>query len=66
MREAYDEVYQGNKNNIEEATEHYLKEYEQYIYEGPEASITPLAGKHLKYIAMSAKESAAGMDQWCP
>ena len=25
-----------------------------------------LTGKCLRYMAMSAKESAAGMDQWCP
>ena len=41
MREAYDEVYKGNKKNIADATEMYLKEYEKYIYEGPEATITP-------------------------
>ena len=32
VREAYNAVYQGNKKDIEEATEHYLKEYENYIY----------------------------------
>ena len=41
VREAYDEVYKGIKKNIGEATEMYLKEYEKYIYEGPEATIAP-------------------------
>ena len=38
----------------------------KYIYVGPEAKSTRLNGQHLKHMAVNAKESAAGMDQWTP
>ena len=60
------EVYKGNKENLDEATAIYLEDYAKYIYEGPEAEMRPATGKCLKYMAMSATASAAGMDQWCP
>ena len=44
----------------------YMKTYGKYIFEGPEANITPMSGEHLERLATNAKESAAGMDQWTP
>ena len=66
VRKAYDKIYKGNLQNLGEATKTYMSEYVEHIFEGPEANITPMSGKHLRQMAETAKESAGGMDQWTP
>ena len=63
-RKAYDEIYVGNKANQEQATADYLEQYKNIFFEAPQANISQMEGPHLKAMAVNAKESAAGMDQW--
>ena len=64
VRKAYGKIYKGNVTYIEKATRQYLEDYAEFLFEAPTANITMLT--ELKAMAVSAKESAAGLDQWAP
>ena len=66
VRQAYQELDIGNMVDIEAATKRYLEDYAQFIYNGKEARVTHLAEEHLKEMAIHAKESTCGTDQWAP
>ena len=65
IRKSYGAIYSGNSADHEKLLGDYIKDYGRFVFVAEQPTMMELTGQDLMASALTAKETAAGIDQ-CP
>ena len=66
LRQAWGEVYKGNKENPKEASVRFMSKFCKYIYNGPQFEIAAITAEDVEFECKNCAHSAAGTDGFEP
>eukprot|EP00973_Karenia_brevis_P006121 834178-Karenia_brevis.AAC.1 len=64
VRDSWEEVYNGNVENMSQATSRYLQKYTEFLYKALPTQIKDIDVEELRQLVMECGPSAGGMDSW--
>ena len=66
VRDKYGKIYDGNVKDQDKLVRSYVDKYRKWTPTYPQPTVRPLTADDLASAVKTAKETAAGMDQWAP